>query len=164
MLKALCGTNFGPSASAMPIRTAQSLLYLPSSHIQIIEDLQPALDCASLLTSRNKVSMQTDWSAVGFALGVWLHMFHDWTQKPAQDDLRSAMGCNQASRDLKWRTTYSTIVSIAKMIPTVSEEELDVLQKVRARAERQHQPATHIPGDRDPEYFGLIHGDFWTGK
>jgi hypothetical protein len=164
MLSALSGVELGPGAPVLDVLTPQPLLYLPSLEIQIIEDLYPGLDYASLLTSPDSAIPLSIRSAVGLGLGEWLHALHHWTQEPEQNELRNIMRGNVASRDLKWRTTYATIVDIAGTFSTINEEELEVLREVRARAEREHEEAMHEQVIEETESYGIVHGDFWTGK
>jgi len=164
MLSALSSVELGPGAPVMSVFTPLNLLYLPSPKIQIIEDVHPALDYASLLMATNTDIPLSVWSAVGLALGEWLHALHHWTQEPAQSDLRNRMEGNVASHDLKWRTTYATIVDIVTTVPAITEDHLDVLREVRARAEREHEEAMQGQVAEDMELYGIVHGDFWTGK
>lgn len=121
--------NLGSSTIAVPVRTSQTFFYLTFSQVQVIEDLQPALDLASLLTSFNAVSPRPDCSTIGSALGAWLHAFHDWAEESAQGELRRTVGENGTSRDLKLRTTYATIVDIASTFSAIKEEDLEVLRR-----------------------------------
>lgn len=164
MLETLSGIDLVPGGLVMPVLTPRNLLYLPSPSIQIIEDLDPALDCADLLTSLDHEVPMSIWSAVGFALGEWLRALHHWTREPEQGHLRSTMEGNKASRDLKWRTTYGTIVDIARTFPIITEEDLDVLKEVREKAQREQEDAAQRAVNEDTESYGIIHGDFWTGK
>jgi hypothetical protein len=164
MLSALADVELGPGTPVMRVFTPQDLLYLPSPKIQIIEDLRPTLDCARLLTSPDSDVPLSIWSAVGLALGEWLHALHHWTQEPEQSELRNRMRGNVASHDLKRRTTYATIDDIATTFPTITEEYLDVLREVRVRAEREHEEAMQGKVVEEAESYGIVHGDFWTGK
>lgn len=164
MLETLTGVDLGSGAPVMPVLTPRSLLYLPSPRIQIIEDLHSALDCANLLRPHSDGIPLSLWSDVGFALGEWLRALHRWTQEPEQGHLRSTMEGNKASRDLKWQTTYGTIVDIARTFPIITEEGLDVLKEVREKAEREQEDAAQRAVNEDTESYGIIHSDFWTGK
>lgn len=166
MLTALSGVELGPGAPVMSVLTPRTLLYLPSPKIQIIEDVDRSLDYAHLLTTWTRGSNipLSVHSAVGFALGVWLHTLHHWSQQPPQSEMRATIEGNEASRDLKWRTTYASIVAFASTFPTITEEDLEVLREVRAKAEREHEEATqgHVP--EHTASYGIVHGDFWIGK
>ena len=164
MLQALSSAPLTLNPLTIQVSTPRTFLNLSSSHIQVFEDLQPALDLAHILTSRIDTFSLPDCSAIGFALGTWLNTFHNWTERPAQGDLRRVMEKNRTSQDLKWRITYATIVDIAGRLPAIEEEDLRVLRDVvtKVRHDLELQMEDGIDGDL-PNY-GLIHGDFWTGK
>ena len=165
MLKALSRTALSPSTASIPICTPLTFFYIPSSQIQIIQDLQPATDLASIITSSANVSPPPDFAGVGFALGTWLRAFHSWTKEPAQFELRGVMEGNGTSRELKRRTTYDTITDIAQNFSMIRGEDLFALREVRARVLQEYEQELHADADRkDGEQYGLIHGDFWTGK
>jgi hypothetical protein len=143
------------------------MLYNAQARVQVIEDLEPAGDLASTITSKSSGGAhKPDYITLGLSLGRWLRHFHAWTEEAAQADLRRTIALNTSSQDLKWRTTYHTIVGIAKAFPTISKEDIDILQAVRARALHEHeqQLKPHSSNFVVPENYGLIHADFWTGK
>lgn len=162
MLRALVYLHPRPATDTVSVCVPQTFAYFKLSQIQIIEDLQPAKDLASILKSATDVSVCTDFTAIGLALGSWLRYFHIWAQAPDQDVLRQMMRENEASRLLKWETTYNNIVDIAKKFPMLRSQDVDVLNAVRLRVLQEHEQASTVPQDR--EFYGLIHADLWAGK
>jgi len=165
MLKALSQTTFSTSTGPLSIRTPLAFFYVLTSQIQIIEDLWPARSLADIIMSHDIDSQQAVFAKIGFALGVWLRTFHDWAKGPEQDRLDRDMRDSGASRELKWRTTYETIVDIARGLPTIPKKYVDVLVEIRSKAMLEHKQwlKSSSPQLEGP-YHGLIHGDFWTGK
>ncbi|KAJ8108073.1 hypothetical protein OPT61_g8425 [Boeremia exigua] len=135
MLKALSNKELADQKDILTVCTPLSLHYFPSSQIQIIEDLQPAVDLETILKDSTDSLIQVDFATIGFALGSWLLAFHTWAKKTDQDELTLMMSRNKASQDLKWRTTYDGIVGIAQGFPIVPEEDLSVLRQVRETAQ-----------------------------
>lgn len=166
MLKELSHSSFSTGIGPLLIRTPLTFLYISPLQIQVIEDLHPAKDLADIITSRNDDSLQTDFAATGFTLGAWLRSFHDWSKEPQrQHRFNWLMSDNSGSRVLKRETTYDTIVDIAKGFPVIPNKDLDMLDRVRARAMFEHKQ--WLMGDptlTEGICYGLIHSDFWTGK
>lgn len=164
MLKALSQATFSTSTGSLSIRTPLAFSYVPTSQIQMIEDLWPARNLADIIMSNEIDSQQADFAKTGFALGVWLRTFHDWSKHPEQDRLDRDMRDSGTSRELKWRTTYETIVDIVRGFPTM-QKYVDVLVEVRSKAMLEHkQWLIRSSPKLEGPYHGLIHGDFWTGK
>ncbi|KAH6622023.1 kinase-like domain-containing protein [Boeremia exigua] len=159
MLKALSYTSLASAYNSIPVRTPLTYFYMPCLQIQFIENLEPAIDLASILTSCANVTLRSDYGAIGFALGSWLRAFHLWAKEPRQEKLRRAMSENETSQHLKWRTTYDTIVDVTKELSMTVDGDLDVLREVRGRALRELEQKP-----QREEWCGLIHGDFWTGN
>lgn len=167
MLRALRHLKFCEESDSVPVSTPKTMLYNAQARVQVIEDLQPAGDLASILSSNPSVcANKPDYITLGSSLGRWLRRFHAWTQEAAQADLRRTIALNTSSQDLKWRTTYHTIVDIAKAFPTISKEDMNTLQAVRARALHEHEQhlQSHSSNTVVLENYGLVHADFWTGK
>lgn len=163
------GVQVRSGNSSVFVSTPKTFFYDEQRHIQVIEDLQPAIDLAGILTLKSNAQLPIpDYDTLGSTLGSWLRAFHDWAQAPAQLDLQERIAQNKSSQELKWRTTYDTIVSIAESFPTISKEDMDVLAAVRNRAFHEYQQQMQMTTSEDREAhregLKLIHGDFWTGK
>ena len=165
MLRALQYSKLNVKADPVPVTVPKIMFYDPRARVQVIEDLQPAVDLASILTGKANVDVH-EYATVGIDIGNWLRRFHIWTQGPTQTGLRRTIALNTSSQDLKWRTTYDTIVETVKAFPAISQENMGILQAVRARALNEHEQHAQVSSD-DPLFgkdCGLVHADFWTGK
>ncbi|KAJ4343928.1 hypothetical protein N0V95_006530 [Ascochyta clinopodiicola] len=167
MLNALRKVRLGNVASTVSITSPISFFYDDQSHVQVIEDLQPAIDLASVLKSSTISNLpSSDYPTLGFALGAWLCDFHSWTQKPEQSELRDIIAQNKSSQSVNWRTTYDTIEAIVAPLQMISGEDKQILADVRARAASKFEQHRHYKAGEqsDQTGYGVIHGDFWTGK
>lgn len=100
--------------------------------------------------------------SVGYDIGSWLRSFHRWTSEPGQAPLRETIGRNIEARKLKRKITYDSFVAILEKYPNLVkgyEEKLKSIQNAMTAGFELNQP----PKGND-ESWGLIHGDFWTGK
>lgn len=122
MLTVLQGTQSVSICGEVFVGTPKILWYNASAQIQVIEDLQPATDLATTIAPRTDINHQVlDLGIFGWSLGSWLRWFHEWAQQPSQLELRQIIAANTSSRNLKWRTTFDTIVTIAEQFPTKSK-------------------------------------------
>jgi hypothetical protein len=64
-------------------------------------------------------------------------------------------------RKIRYAISYGAIIDIVQKFPEIGEEKKEVLEEVRdmATAEYEKSPQENIGGN-----WGIIHGDFWTGK
>jgi hypothetical protein len=165
MLHALGEVNWSGLTSEVPVETPRSYFYDAPSRVQVIEDVPNAVELANVVKSYNTEATQTlpSLMSIGFALGSWLRTFHQWSSESAQSDLQQKILRNKPMRDLKRRITYDTIVSILAKYPNVRREyqkELEEIQNV-ARKEFAIESTEVAHGSQE---WGIIHGDFWTGK
>jgi hypothetical protein len=130
---------------------------------QVLEDLTDAIDLRTLLESQDVLTiLSTSIStSVGHALGAWLRSFHSWVSEPAQAGLKQLVGKNAPMRKIRYAISYGAIIDIVQKFPEIWEEKKEVLEEVRdmATAEYEKSPQENIGGN-----YGIIHGDFWTGK
>lgn len=126
-----------------------------------MQDLPRAVDLKSLLTNpRIAPRLDRPWAtSLGAALGQWLGSFHAWTAESAQADLVRETEGNELMRDLKFSINYENLVGLVDRYPDLLGSSRSVFEDVRdlARSElgmKEGEGAT----------FGLIHGDFWSGK
>jgi hypothetical protein len=165
MLRALRDFVWSGLTSEISVETPRSYFYDAPSRVQVIEDVSNAVELANVVKSYNTEATQTLPSllSIGFALGSWLRTFHAWTSESAQSDLQQKILRNKPMRDLKRRITYDTIGSILAKYPNVHrayQKELDEIQTV-ARQEFEIESTEVAHGSQE---WGIIHGDFWTGK
>ena len=160
MLKALVGFP----RSSINVKIPRLLMFDPETHTQVLEDYRHIVDLLSLLREWSAVddmSLKQHAASLGRSLGMWLRSFHSWSSAPKQADLRKAMKGNQAMRELKDRISYSRIIGILEAFPALQEGSRDKLEGVVKMGSHEFQhPAAHAVD----ESWGLIHGDFWSGK
>lgn len=65
---------------------------------------------------------------------------------------------NISMKELKYHINYSMLLETIEKFPEILEESRGVFEKVRDFAAAELKKLDH-----DDEY-GIIHGDFWTGK
>lgn len=133
------------------------------ANTRVLEDFPGSTNLMAVITSpRNneRVDRQAAVS-IGRRLGSWLRSFHTWADEPAQASLRNMVGENEAVRQLKHRVGYGSFLTVLEGFPDLLEGCRDALEKVREVAtEECRAPAT----GREGKHWGLVHGDFWTGK
>ncbi|ODM17079.1 hypothetical protein SI65_07478 [Aspergillus cristatus] len=128
-------------------------------NIQILEDLPNSINLKSFLLSEVSHGIsQNAAQSLGRALGSWLRSFHIWATKPAQTKVRTTLSKHKAMEAIKYRFNYVALIENIERFPNILEGSRDVFEKVRdlAAAEFQEQD--------DDEGYGIIHGNFWTGK
>lgn len=131
------------------------------SYTLVMEDLPKAVDLKTLLTNPQISSRITHaWAtSLGTALSQWLGSFHVWTAESAQAGLVRAMEGNELMRDLKFNINYENVVGLVDKYPDLLGGSRGVFEEVRdlARSELGRK-------DGEGAAFGVIHGDFWSGK
>ena len=168
MLDAL--TTFQPeprhkAAAAIAVQAPELLWFDRETNTQVLQDFADTADLkTSLLASAtdktHPLSDQTAAHSVSYALGEWLHSFHAWTAAPEQVSLRNTVAANAPMRKLKHQITYDALARIASQFG-VAETDLAVLKEVQASARVDFQRLPHVS---DSSHWGIIHGDFWSGK
>ncbi len=159
MLNALSEVTLTPESVLVP----RLYLFDRDTNTQVLEDFPNAIDFKSLLVSPDAVSSLSlpVATSIGYALGVWLKSFHRWSSAPSQRRLRAEIAGNEPMRQLKYATSYESLVKILENFPQVLEGRRPALEAVKdMAADEFKRPA--IDGDDDS--WGLIHGDFWAGK
>lgn len=132
---------------------------------QVLEDFPVAIDLKSVLVSSapNSTLSQSLSITIGHALGSWLQSFHTWTSAPSQADLLTKIGDNEPMRKLKFRITYDSFIDEIERFPEVLGVNKEILEKVKGMAIREFEKmAGDLLGVGDE--WGIIHGDFWSGK
>lgn len=150
-------------AGAMGVTTPHLYWFDRDTHIMVIADLPNALDLKSVMTSPvvNTTLNLKVASTIGHHLGTWLRTFHTWGSEPAQIRLLNEMNQNKSMRDLKYKITYGTFIEVLQEFPDILGDDAMQLQALREWAAREFEKN---PADKDQQGWGLIHGDFWTGK
>lgn len=159
ILQALDGGLLSSSQENITVKTPRILHFDQETNTQIMEDLPNSLDLKNFLLSELAQDVsESSARSLGYSLGSWLRSFHEWGTKQEQRETRELLNQNRTMKDIKFYVNYSMLLDTIANFPGILEESRGVLEEVHkfAAAELKKE-------DRDDEY-GLIHGDFWTGK
>jgi hypothetical protein len=129
------------------------------TNTQVLEDLPNSVDLKNFLISDVSDGI-TDTAArtLGRAMGFWLRSFHSWGNEDAQLKAKATVAENTAMRDLKFYINYTMLIDTIPNFPDILGESRDVFEKIRDMAADELKK---VDGSND---YGIIHGDFWTGK
>lgn len=129
------------------------------TNTQVFEDLPNSIDLKSFLLSKVSHDLsESSGRALGTALGSWLRSFHRWTAEEQQIETKKLLGENKVMKDLKFWVNYTLLLDTIGNFPDILEGSRDILEKVRDLAAAELEQQSHDNG------YGVIHGDFWTGK
>lgn len=162
MLNAL--NNF-PSTNItdqVSLKAPRLYLFNRETNTQVLEDFPEALNLKSILVSptANSILSQSFATSIGHTLGSWLRSFHTWASAPAQADLRKEIEKNEPMRKLKYLVTYDSFIQVVEKFPEILEGSRKTLEDVKDMATKEFERTVGEAG----EDWGIIHGDFWTGK
>lgn len=159
MLHAL---NDFPSSTTV-VKAPRFHLFIRDANIQVLEDFPAAVDLKNLFVSptANSVLTAPVGESIGRDVGTWLRSFHDWSFSPKSG--LKAVGDNEPMRKLKFAITYDSFLKVLENnFPDLLEGHRPTLEQVKDAATKEFE---RISGDENgSEDWGLIHGDFWTGK
>jgi hypothetical protein len=163
MLSALNNVPTLTTSDHMIIKVPHIFQFSRQTNTQIIEDFANAVDLKSVFVSPTAKSILTQSfsTSIGRALGSWLQLFHNWASSPPQADLRAEIGKNEPMRKLKRLITYESFIAVVEKFPELLDGHQGVLEEVKTMGMQDFEKAIRDTGD---ENWGIIHGDFWTGK
>lgn len=165
MLNAL--KEFHYNSRHIQVKVPHLYLFDRETRTQVLEDIPGVVDLKTIFMSpsANDVLSQPLATSIGRALGSWLRAFHTWISAPAQLQLRASaeVGTNEPMRKLKYQITYDSFIGVLEQFPDVLGGHGKSLQQVKDIAIREFEKTASDDGDESEEW-GLIHGDFWTGK
>lgn len=125
----------------------------------MLEDLPNSLDLKTFLLSGDSGSLsESSALAIGRALGSWLRSLHVWAAEKGQASSEQFLRENKPMQQLKFYANYTLLVESVSSFPAILEESRGIFEQVRDLAAAELERRVH-----DDEY-GVIHGDFWTGK
>ncbi|CAK7224419.1 hypothetical protein SCUCBS95973_005511 [Sporothrix curviconia] len=78
--------------------------------------------------------------------------------------LRKAMAANEPMRRLKNQITYGALLRVVSQFPNVLGDDEPILEAVQAMAAAEFEKKPPREDDNDDADWGIIHGDFWSGK
>lgn len=153
----------GGKQGKITIKTPHIYHFSHATHTQVQEDLPAAQDLKTFLTTPTIATTipETLVRFIGNALGEWLLAFHRWTDEheSSRRELKMRMAGNTLMRELKCSVNYDNLVQMVERYPALLERSRRVFEEVRDFAKEECKRV-----DVDGEGFGVIHGDFWSGK
>ncbi|KAL3301308.1 phosphotransferase enzyme family protein [Colletotrichum asianum] len=92
---------------------------------------------------------------IGLGIGQWLRQFHDWSNSPAQSNLREIALANKDMQSIKHWANYQQLPNAMKRHPTVFRGCGDIFNAIVGQSTEELI---------DQKSLQVIHGDFWTGN
>jgi hypothetical protein len=141
------------------VKTPRLLQFNRETDTQVFEDLPNSVDLKTFLLSEvSRDLSESSGRALGSALGSWLRSFHNWTTEEQQVESTNLLGENKVMKELKFWVNYTMLMNTIENFPDILEKDRDIFEKVRDLA------AAELERQNYDEGYGVIHGDFWTGK
>lgn len=147
------------SSPACQVRSPRLLHFNAANNTQIQEYLPEAVNLKDYARKHFETpspeAMKPHCLQIGRGLGQWLRAFHEWSEQPAQSNVRDLFATNSSLQNLKKMINYDRLLHMVTKYPSFLEDSKDIFQQVidMKAAELQDQTKLHV-----------IHGDFWTGK
>jgi hypothetical protein len=137
--------------------------FFSETYTQVIQDLPEVVELTLVLTTHTNHTVLDSSLAisVGYALGQWLRSFHMWASAPKQTPLNREVWKNEPMRKLKSQISYEAFINVLGNFPGLVEGHEKTLEDVGDLAADEFRKA---PEGGEGEAWGVIHGDFWTGK
>lgn len=164
MLHGLVNFSWTPAIANTVVRSPRLYLFDRKTNTQVLEDCSNTTDLKTIFISPvvKDILPGTSPASVGHDVGSWLRSFHEWTSEPGQAPLREAIGRNAEARKLKRKITYDSFVGILETYPELVEGHVEKLKSIQDALTAEFELTQ--PPEGDDGSWGLIHGDFWTGK
>lgn len=141
------------------MKTPRVFHFDQENNTQVLEDLPNSIDLKTfLLSDLSHGVSETSGRSIGRSLGSWLRSFHNWASKSEQADSRSLLAQNGTMKDLKFYVNYSMLMDTIANFPGILEDSRGVFEELKDFA------AAELKKSEEEDGFGIIHGDFWTGK
>ena len=136
------------------IRSPKLYHFFQDANAQIMEDVADSTELKRHLLT-GKVSSE-EAVAVGAALGSWTRQFHLWGSMPEQEHLRSILSSSKTGPDFKHALNYRRLTATVDKFPAMLGESRGLFEEVSTAM------SPEVLGKASG--FGIIHGDFWSGK
>jgi len=151
-----------PNITAVVIKTPRLYLFNRRTNTQVLEDFPDTGDLKSVFFLPNVGSLLPGSSAaaIGHHLGSWLRSFHAWASAPKQASMRASIGQNRPMRELKRMVTYGSFLTVLENFPELLVGCKETLEIVRDVMSKEFEK----PPVYEDEEWGIIHGDYWSGK
>ena len=156
-------------AKVSPLATSKIVIKAPylylfdrKTNIQVLEDFHDTSGFKSMLFSPNASTLLPHHSlaVIGRHLGSWLRSFHTWASAPEQATLRAQMWQNDPMRKMKHDITYGGSLTVLENYPELLDGHRMTLEAIRDSMIKQLGKVS----TEEDEDWGLLHGDFWSGK
>jgi hypothetical protein len=160
LLKSLA--SHSPSAITTTVKPPRLYLYNKETNSQVLEDIPNTDGFKAMLfsTDAHNLLPSPSTATIGRHLGSWLRSFHSWASAPEQAALRAQMWQNDHMRKTKYLFTYDSVLRVLENYPQLLEGHERTMYTIRDVMSKEFEmPSTNVGDD-----YGLIHGDFWTGK
>lgn len=145
------------NTSTTATKTPRLYYYNTETRIQILEDFINTDGLHKFVSAGPDSFLQGE---IGLHLGSWLRSFHTWSSSPEQAPIRTEMWRNDSKRILKYSYTYDSFLRVLRNYPDILQGCEQTLECVRnSMAAEVEKPSTE-----ETAHWGLIHGDFWSGK
>lgn len=135
------------------------LFFNPDNCTQIQEYLPHALSLKDYARKHwpapSPVSVKPRCIELGRSLGQWLRSFHNWSEQPANSQVRELFSKNKEMQAIKKMVNYDQLLRMVNKWPSFLKESEGVFQEVAKMAADELE---------DESKLHVIHGDFWTGK
>jgi len=163
MLNALSTFKCTTTTDRVFIKTPRLYLFNKETNTQVHKDFVDTVDLKSIFISptANAILSKSLTVSISRALGAWTRSFHVWASASAQATLRVEIGKNEPMRKLKLQITYDCFIQVLERFPDVLEGHRRTLEDVKDELEKEFSRSVE---DGQGEDWGIIHGDFWTGK
>lgn len=154
--------DFSPPTTTTVIKAPRLYVYNRETNIQVLEDFSNTAGFKSMLFSPNADNLlpQTSPATIGRHLGSWLWSFHTWASAPEQAALRAQILQDDPMRKLKRLLTYDGFLGVLENYPELLEGHKKTLETIQDVMIKEFEK----PPTEEDENWGLIHGDFWSGK
>lgn len=164
MLHGLANFSYTTYPANTVVRSPRLYLFDRKTNTQVLEDCLDTTDLKTIFISHKikEILPGTTAASVGHDIGSWLRSFHQWTSEPSQAALRETIRRNTEARKLKCKITYDSFVEILETYPQLVEGHVEKLNIIRDAMTAEFK--LEKPPKGEGCSWGLIHGDFWTGK
>jgi hypothetical protein len=154
-------SSFLPTAST--VKVPHLYLFNQETNTKVIEDIRGVVDLKIIFMSltANDILSHSHATSIGRALGSWLRSYHSWVSAPPQTNLRAEIGHNEPMRKLKYLITYDSFIKVLDQFPEIVGVHIKTLEEVKDIAAKEFEKTA---SDEQGEEWGIIHGDFWSGK
>jgi len=135
------------------LRTPHLYYFNEESNTQVQEYVPNTVDLKMFALGQS--APESEYLAIGRAVGKWLHNLHEWGQLPAQSTFREYLGADTCMQSLKNVINYGWLIDRINDYPAALSDARAVFEDVQKMANAELA---------DPSRHRIIHGDFWTGK